>query len=350
MPEITVVHIGLLTLAVVAGVIAGWVMRGNRCTQEKTAVNVGWQEQLEAQRTEHSRLLGQNKSLMDQVSQYQASGKDATNRAKELSGALKETFERRDELQREIKEVRSMLESAVGERDELQANMESRSEADSSSGAALQRKDDKLFKLTRELENWQNRLPPLIERFRVRNEEAEQLESDLADAQERIQTLESMSGSEQTRAEQLNHESLSHRLDASNDTGDENTDVESDDLVAADEILEEDDVEDIVDVDDETHIEEHSFDAEDLDHDKAHNESDSTTLRDDLKKIKGIGPAIEKTLNELGIVRLGQIAEMNEYDIDRVAKRLKGFRTRIYREDWIGQARELQDQQAGGQA
>ena len=64
--------------------------------------------------------------------------------------------------------------------------------------------------------------------------------------------------------------------------------------------------------------------------------------QDDLKQIKGIGPAIEKTLNELGVYRYHQIAEMSEYDIDRVAQQLKGFRSRIYREDWIGQARDLQ--------
>ena len=64
--------------------------------------------------------------------------------------------------------------------------------------------------------------------------------------------------------------------------------------------------------------------------------------QDNLKKIKGIGPAIEKTLNGLGIYRFNQIAEMSEYDIDRVAQQLKGFRSRIYREDWVGQARTLQ--------
>jgi len=63
---------------------------------------------------------------------------------------------------------------------------------------------------------------------------------------------------------------------------------------------------------------------------------------DNLKKIKGVGPAIEKTLNGLGIYRFNQIAEMSEYDIDRVAQHLKGFRSRIYREDWVGQARTLQ--------
>jgi NADH-quinone oxidoreductase subunit E len=64
--------------------------------------------------------------------------------------------------------------------------------------------------------------------------------------------------------------------------------------------------------------------------------------KDDLKQIKGVGPVIEKTLNELGILLFSQIAEMNESEIDRVAQRLKGFRSRIYREDWIGQARDLQ--------
>ncbi len=50
----------------------------------------------------------------------------------------------------------------------------------------------------------------------------------------------------------------------------------------------------------------------------------------------------------MGIFHFHQIAEMSEYEIDRVAKRLKGFRSRIYREDWIGQARELRDQNASG--
>ena len=64
--------------------------------------------------------------------------------------------------------------------------------------------------------------------------------------------------------------------------------------------------------------------------------------RDDLKMIKGVGPAIEKTLNEMGVFRFDQIAAMTELDIDRIANRLKGFRSRIYREDWMGQARQLQ--------
>jgi uncharacterized coiled-coil protein SlyX len=45
-----------------------------------------------------------------------------------------------------------------------------------------------------------------------------------------------------------------------------------------------------------------------------------------------------------GFERFHQIADMTEFDIDRVARQLKGFRSRIYREDWIGQARLLQNQ------
>ena len=339
MPEITVLHIGLLTLAVVVGVLAGWVMRGNRCAQEKVAVNSGWQEQLEAQRSEHERLLGQNTSLMEQVNQFQASHKDATNRAKELSGALKEAFGKRDELQREITDVRHTLESAVGERDKLQADMASRNANDGSMGTALQEKDDKIFKLSRELENWQDRLPPLIERYQLRNAQAEKLEAEtetleaeLEETRDRIQELESTIECGETRVESVDSPPIPDDMDASND---------SDEV----ELLDQDDA----GSDDETHIEEHSFESEPF-NSAALNDNDTSNLRDDLKQIKGIGPAIEKTLHELGICRVDQVAEMSEYEIDRIAKRLKGFRTRIYREDWIGQARILQVQHSGEQA
>ena len=106
----------------------------------------------------------------------------------------------------------------------------------------------------------------------------------------------------------------------------------SDELIAADEFVEEDDEQDVAaEPQMRQIIDEESADAEAED-------------KDDLKRIKGVGPAIEKTLNELGIYSFNQIAEMSEYEIDRVAQRLKGFRSRIYRQDWIGQARDLRYQ------
>jgi predicted flap endonuclease-1-like 5' DNA nuclease len=62
---------------------------------------------------------------------------------------------------------------------------------------------------------------------------------------------------------------------------------------------------------------------------------------DDLKKIKGIGPVIEKKLNMLGIVSFKQISELNEEALDQVAHTLKFFPDRIKRDNWVQQAREL---------
>jgi len=61
---------------------------------------------------------------------------------------------------------------------------------------------------------------------------------------------------------------------------------------------------------------------------------------DNLKKINGIGPNIESTLNGLGVYHLAQIAEWNADSIAWVDERLK-FHGRITREDWVGQAKAL---------
>lgn len=214
---------------------------------------------------------------------------------------MTETCTRRDELQREIKDIRSNLEVALGERDRLQTDIEARSDSTS----AVREKDEKIFQLSRELEDWHSRLPPLIERYRIRNEEAEQLEADLAEARERIEQLESLQDHEQTTIEPVRHpDTLTDGRDASNDPSDSDIDKQVPTVESA----------------------------------NAH-----VPRPDDLKQIKGVGPAIEKTLFEMGISRFQQIADMSAYDIDRVAKRLKGFHSRIYREDWIGQARALDD-------
>lgn len=328
MPEITVTHIGIVVGTLIAGVILGWLVRGNRAASEKTAINEGWQEQLAAQRSEHERLLEQNRNLMDQNSQYQASHKDAKMRASELSSALKEAFERRDELQRQLKDIRGNLETAVSERDELRDNSR---QLDLEQQVAD--KDARIEKLSVELKNWQDRLPPLIERYRQRNIEAEDLEKQLAEARQHIESLETMVGSEQTRVEPVDPEALGDSMEASNEPigeeeVDEIADVDVGDLAVPDEAGE--------------HAEEDSDEAPG----DQHRFAEFPSERDDLQQIKGVGPAIEKTLNELGISRFDQIAQMSEYDIDRVAHRLKGFRSRIYREDWIGQARDLYDRKA----
>jgi len=63
---------------------------------------------------------------------------------------------------------------------------------------------------------------------------------------------------------------------------------------------------------------------------------------DELKRIKGIGPVIETTLNELGIYQFKQIAKWDSNNISWVENFL-AFPGRINREDWITQAQTLSD-------
>ncbi len=63
---------------------------------------------------------------------------------------------------------------------------------------------------------------------------------------------------------------------------------------------------------------------------------------DDLRKIRGIGPAFERKLNELGVETYLQIAAWDDAEIDRIADRLGGRAAkRIRRDDWVAGARQL---------
>jgi predicted flap endonuclease-1-like 5' DNA nuclease/uncharacterized coiled-coil DUF342 family protein len=338
MPEITAASIALIAVSAAVGAVAGWLTRAGRCAQEKTAVSEGWQRQLGAQRNEHDRLLEQNRTLLEQASELRASGKDATNRARELSAALKEVFERRDQLQRELKEIRSSLERTIRQRDELRSEVRSSEARSESARTALHEKDARIARLNQALANWHKRLPPLIERYRERDAEAKELAQALASARARIDELEREDDAGETRVEPVDRKKLGDELDASNDP----TNVS---YTGLERVLAEEDaagsIEDAADDPENRDGEARGATAAEM------QEREPGGLRDDLRLIKGIGPTIEKTLNELGIFRFNQIAEMSEYDIYRVARRLKGFSTRIYREDWIGQARNLQLKQSG---
>jgi len=63
---------------------------------------------------------------------------------------------------------------------------------------------------------------------------------------------------------------------------------------------------------------------------------------DDLKQISGVGPQLEKLLNELGFYHFDQIANWTPVQVAWVDARLK-FKGRIERDDWISQAKALAD-------
>jgi predicted flap endonuclease-1-like 5' DNA nuclease len=64
------------------------------------------------------------------------------------------------------------------------------------------------------------------------------------------------------------------------------------------------------------------------------------TAVDDLKVLKGVGPALEKTLNDLGVYTFAQIKTWKKADIAWVDSNLK-FKGRIERDDWVKQAKAL---------
>ena len=57
--------------------------------------------------------------------------------------------------------------------------------------------------------------------------------------------------------------------------------------------------------------------------------------RDDLKRIWGIGPVLEKRLNGLGIYYFRQIAQWTREEVDYFSEQLKEFPDRIQRDNWL---------------
>ncbi|MEM6684335.1 MAG: hypothetical protein AAF617_00955 [Bacteroidota bacterium] len=63
--------------------------------------------------------------------------------------------------------------------------------------------------------------------------------------------------------------------------------------------------------------------------------------KDDLKRIKGVGPFIEEKLNAIGIYTFDQISKFSVEDMQTVTELISFFPGRIERDDWKGQATVL---------
>lgn len=60
---------------------------------------------------------------------------------------------------------------------------------------------------------------------------------------------------------------------------------------------------------------------------------------DNLKEIEGVGPAMEKLVNEMGFFHFDQIAGWSDSDVAWVDANLKGFKGRVTRDRWVAQAK-----------
>jgi predicted flap endonuclease-1-like 5' DNA nuclease len=61
--------------------------------------------------------------------------------------------------------------------------------------------------------------------------------------------------------------------------------------------------------------------------------------KDDLKRILGIGPVLERMLHKEGVMTFKQIARWNEADVNAIAGKLGAFSNRIVRDNWVAQAK-----------
>ena len=65
---------------------------------------------------------------------------------------------------------------------------------------------------------------------------------------------------------------------------------------------------------------------------------------DDLKLIKGVGPALEELLHRLGYFHFDQIAAWTPAEVAWVDENLEGFHGRVTRDGWVEQARVLAEE------
>lgn len=67
--------------------------------------------------------------------------------------------------------------------------------------------------------------------------------------------------------------------------------------------------------------------------------------KDNLTLIEGIGPFLEKKLNEVGIFSFAQLAALNEQDIVQLTRAIGHIPGRIEQDNWVGQAANLKNSQ-----
>jgi len=71
---------------------------------------------------------------------------------------------------------------------------------------------------------------------------------------------------------------------------------------------------------------------------------------DDLKKLPGIGPTLERKFNQQGIFRYEQIAELSEQELNKLMKQMSARTSKAKRKVWPAEARRLSGNHNTGSA
>ena len=142
-----------------------------------------------------------------------------------------------------------------------------------------------------ELGKWQERLPPLIEKFREKNAEADRLQRRLDEAEHRLSLHEAQPAYDETRFDPMKPGDLDGIDAASNQPLLQ--------VVA----------------------------------------NDEPSAGIELTDLKGIGPAIDRTLKEHGIATVDALLAMSEDDISALSEHIKGLASKYPK--WVEHAREM---------
>lgn len=283
MPEFSTAFALIVGGSLLLGAIIGWLLRGVRAEQQRLAINAEWSEQLDALQRSEKRTNKARKELSAELAKVTTElnalkSADPTQNTKALLDDNPPSDAQADFVAR--------LEESYAKRDSLRQQLTNLITKSTELAQASKQKDEKIFALSRELESWQHRLPPLIDRFKEKDHQntviLEQLEAERQRAAELSNTLK-------TRIMPATWHEYGTDTPASN----------------------------------------------------AEEAGDYGDDRDDLKRIRGVGPVLEKTLNALGIYRFSQIASFGASDIQRISDKLPQFPGRIERDRWIEQARDL---------
>ena len=295
MPGPPIMIIGLALLSALAGGLLGWYLHAERHRRQRLTTAATWQEKLQVEELAKERLRKQIRSLAGRLDAARGAEREARQRHARTERELAGVAATADEASSALTDCRVALAATNRKRDELHAQLQRLLTRSRELMAASRAKDEKIFTLSRELESWQERLPPLVYRFREKAAEAtaahRALDMERARARELEDTL-------RTRILPLTDPPLD--ADGGGNGG----------------------------------------------HGHAGGDGGDRTMpvprpRDDLKRIRGIGPVLERLLNDLGIHRLQQIAEFGPDDVERVQAALEDFPDRIERDHWVEQARTL---------
>lgn len=316
--------IGYLIVALILGLVGGWVLRGLTSETSSISVESRWKGRVEEAEALREKFRAERDELRQKVELLQENlssneGKREMQKAElaSLRADLSEFSDTGDELSRTRSELlslkqqlRTAKDTAASYRSQLELKARETAEYRLQYEKTLQQLNANKKKFSEELEALTNREA----RSGSTDSMVAQLESLLTEREERIRSLENELGS---LVEGSPAQSTNDGEPAGDRTGMHTSKARSHQEIT-------------------------------VDREPAWLIAGDVENADDLKRIKGIGPVLESTLNSIGIHYFSQISRMSDSDIRWISDQIGTFPKRIVQDRWVQQAAALASEQTTG--